>query len=95
VIDAAIDCIFPTSARPKAKVEETMLASDQIEELICVLESWDRETLIDQFQAFHSHFPVDFTSDYLTQLSVEKLRHVFLALCLQNKRMPNIPAFAA
>jgi hypothetical protein len=72
-----------------------MLGSDQIEELICVLESWDRPTIMDQFRAFHSSFPIDFTPEFMTDLSLEKLRHLFLALCLQNQRMPNLPSFAA
>jgi hypothetical protein len=72
-----------------------MLGSDQIEELICVLQSWDRPTIISQFQTFASQFPVDFTPQFLDQTSLEKLRHVFLALCLQNQRMPDVPAFAA
>jgi len=65
-----------------------MLASDQIEELICVLSSWDREMLVAQFQVFRSSFPVDFTPTFLNDLPVEKLRHVFLAMCLQNQRLP-------
>ena len=67
-----------------------MLASDQVEELICVLSSWDRETLVSQFQIFRSSFPVDFTPKFLTELPVEKLRHVFLAMCLQNQRLPEL-----
>lgn len=65
-----------------------MLASEQIEELICLLSSWDRPTIESQFQNFQSSFPVDFTTDFFEQVPLEKLRHVFLALCLQNQRMP-------
>ena len=71
-----------------------MLASDQIEELICVLSTWDRETLVSQFSAFRSSFPVDFTPEFLGQLSVERLRHVFLAMCLQNQHLPEMNAAA-
>ncbi len=67
-----------------------MLASEQVEELICILHSWDRDTLISQFLAFRSSFPVDFTPEFLSTLSAEKLRHVFLAMCLQNQRMPEL-----
>jgi hypothetical protein len=67
-----------------------MLASDQIEELICVLSSWDRDMLVSQFQVFRSSFPVDFTATFLNDLPVEKLRHVFLAMCLQNQRLPEL-----
>ena len=71
-----------------------MLASDQIEELICVLSTWDREMLVSQFLNFRSSFPVDFTPDFLGQLPVEKLRHVFLAMCLQNQHLPEMNAAA-
>jgi hypothetical protein len=71
-----------------------MLASDQVEELICVLSTWDRETIVSQFQVFRSSFPVDFTPEFLSKQPVEKLRHVFLALCLQNQRMPEVNAAA-
>ena len=74
--------------------ESHMLASEQIEELICVLASWDHPTLIAQFQRFRSSFPVDCTDEFLSQLPVEKLRHVFLALCLQNQRLPDRPIAA-
>ena len=67
-----------------------MLASNQIEELICVLSTWDRSMLISQFHAFRSSFPVDFTSEFLNKAPVEKLQHLFLALCLQNQRLPEL-----
>lgn len=67
-----------------------MLVNDQIEELICVLAAWDRDTLVSQFSLFRSNFPVDFTPEFLQALPVDKLRHIFLAMCLQNKRMPDL-----
>jgi len=67
-----------------------MLASDQIEELICVLSTWDRNMLISQFHTFRSSFPVDFTSEFLNKAPVEKLQHLFLAMCLQNQRLPEL-----
>jgi hypothetical protein len=65
-----------------------MLASDQIDEAICLLATWDRQTLISEFLAFHSNFPVDLTPEYLAKMSDENIRHVFLAMCLQNQRVP-------
>jgi hypothetical protein len=65
-----------------------MLASDHIDEVICLLAAWDRQTLISEFLAYHSHFPVDLTPDYLSKLTDEKIRHLFLAMCLQNQRVP-------
>lgn len=72
-----------------------MLASDQIEELICVLSSWDRDMLELQFQSFESNFPIDLSSDFIQRVPVEKLRHVFLAMCLQNQRLPEMTASCA
>jgi hypothetical protein len=65
-----------------------MLATDQVDELICLLATWDRQTLTHHFQNFDSKFPVDFTSEYLSQVSVDRLRHLFLAMCLQNQKLP-------
>ena len=65
-----------------------MLASEQVDDLICRLATWDREMLTRQFQIFQSKFPVDFTPEFLSNLSVDRLRHVFLAVCLQNQRLP-------
>jgi hypothetical protein len=67
-----------------------MLAADQVEELITVLSSWDRATLINRFIAFRSNFPVDCSTDFLGTLDVDRLRHIFLALCLQNQRLPEL-----
>jgi hypothetical protein len=72
-----------------------MLASDQVEEVICLLATLDRQTLISQFLAFRSSFPVDMTADYLETLTEDQIRHVFLAMCLQNKRLPELSMIAA
>jgi hypothetical protein len=69
-----------------------MLQSQQVEELICLASMLDRETLVEQFASFQSSFPVDFTPDFLSTQPVERLRHIFVALCLQCQRMPEIAA---
>jgi len=38
-----------------------MLESHQVEELICIVSSLDREALTQQFSSFRGNFPVDFT----------------------------------
>jgi hypothetical protein len=38
--------------------------------------------------AYPAPFPIDFTDDFLQHTPVERLRHIFVALCLQNQRMP-------
>ncbi len=65
-----------------------MLANDQVDELLCLLATWDRQTLASEFMSFQSHFPVDFTPEFLSGLSVDRLRHIFFAMCVQNQRLP-------
>jgi hypothetical protein len=69
-----------------------MLALEEVDQLICELATMDRQALIDQLVGFRSRFPVDLTTDYLATLDEEKIRHVFLAMCLQNKRLPELQA---
>jgi hypothetical protein len=65
-----------------------MLKSNQIEELICLVSALDREALMRQFVSYQATFPVDFTPEFLNSTPVERLRHIFLALCLQCQRIP-------
>lgn len=65
-----------------------MLESHQVEELICLVSSLDKPTLISQFLDFRGNFPIDFTLEFLETLSLERLRHIFVALCLQSQRVP-------
>ena len=68
------------------------MGCEQVEEMICLLASLDREALIQQFASYPSRFPIDFTPEFLASMSTERLRHIFLAICLQSQRMPNMPA---
>ena len=72
-----------------------MLPSHQIEELISIVSSLDRDALIDQFHNFRASFPVDFSRDFLHSQSIDRLRHLFMALCLQQQRMPELSATEA
>ena len=65
-----------------------MLAADQIEELIILVEALDRPTLIAQFQTYRAAFPLDFTDTFLNSEPVDRLRHIFVAVCLQTQRLP-------
>ena len=65
-----------------------MLESGQVEELICLVASLDKAQLTKQFMTFRASFPVDFTPEFLEKLSVERMRHIFVALCLQAQRLP-------
>ncbi|HVT89115.1 MAG TPA: hypothetical protein VHD56_09705 [Tepidisphaeraceae bacterium] len=67
-----------------------MLQHEQIEELIRIISTWRQNLLIERIQSFSATFPVDFTHEYLEQLPEDRLRHLFLALCLQQKRIPKL-----
>lgn len=67
-----------------------MLHTEQLEELICIVSVLDRPTLIKQFQQFPATFPVDLTPDFLEELPIEQVRHIFLALCLQCRKLPRL-----
>ena len=68
-----------------------MLQPHQVEELICIVSALDRSALEMQFLTYRANFPLDFTPDFLRGQPVERLRHIFLALCLQTQRMPECP----
>ena len=65
-----------------------MLQAQQVEELICLVSAMDRDGLIHHFRNYKASFPVDFTADFLTDQPIDRLRHIFVALCLQNQRLP-------
>ena len=65
-----------------------MLESHQVEELICLVSSLDKPALTSQFLSFSGNFPVDFTPEFLEGLPLERLRHIFVALCLQSQQVP-------
>ena len=69
-----------------------MLQSHQVEQLICLVSSLDRASLKRQFESYPSTFPLDFTEEFLTSQPLERLKHIFVALCLQNQRMPAMPS---
>ena len=65
-----------------------MLQSDQIEELVSLVSGLNRDALVTHLRTYRANFPVDFTAEYLNMLPLEKLRHIFVAMCLQTQRMP-------
>lgn len=66
-----------------------MLQTHQLEQLICQVSAMDRSTLIRQFTTYQARFPVDFTPEFLAGTPVEKLRHIFVALCVQCQHPPH------
>ncbi len=69
-------------------VQRPMLQPEQVEELICLVSAMDRPALVRQFRDFRAGFPVDFTPEFLQTTELERLRHIFVALCLQCQQMP-------
>jgi len=67
-----------------------MLATDQIEEMICLVAAMDRDALVDQFRSYRATFPLDFTDHFLKTAPLDRLRHIFVALCLQQQHVPQI-----
>ena len=67
-----------------------MLAPHQVEELICLVSAMDRPALAGQFRAYRASFPIDFTDEFLDNTPIERLRHIFLALCLQCQQVPEL-----
>jgi hypothetical protein len=65
-----------------------MLEAHQVEELITSVCSMDRAAIKMRFLTFRADFPVDFTPEFLDSLSVERLRHIYVALCLQTQKIP-------
>ena len=68
-----------------------MLQSHQVEQLICLVSSLDRAALRSQLESYRSGFPIDFSEEFLANQPLERLKHIFVALCLQNQRMPAMP----
>jgi hypothetical protein len=66
-----------------------MLATDQVEEMICLVAAMDRAALVDQFRSYRATFPLDFTEQFLESAPLDRLRHIFVALCLQQQHLPS------
>jgi len=72
-----------------------MLQGEQVEELICLVSAMDRPALLRQFHHYRATFPLDFTHEFLTSAPLERLRHIFIAICLQSQHLPEAMPHAA
>jgi len=72
-----------------------MLQGEQIEELICLVSAMDRPALVHQFRQYRATFPLDFTNEFLDTAPLERLRHIFIAVCLQSQHLPEVVSHAA
>ena len=69
-----------------------MLVCDQVEELICLVAALDRPSIVRQLHVYRATFPLDFTDQFLQTIPLDRLRHIFVALCLQQQHVPHIAA---
>lgn len=67
-----------------------MLYQERLEEYVNIVGSMKRPVLIDRMIHFRSRFPVDFTPDFLHKQTDDRLRHIFLAMCLQDGKLPEM-----
>ncbi len=58
------------------------MPASQVEQLITLVATLNRESLVNQFKTYRANFPVDFTDEFLTTQPLDRLRHIFLAVCL-------------
>jgi hypothetical protein len=65
-----------------------MLYQERLEEFVSIVGAMKRMVLIDRMMHFRGQFPVDFTPDFLNRQTDDRLRHIFLAMCLQNGKLP-------
>lgn len=65
-----------------------MMSTDQVEALISQIAAYSRLELIDRLLGFVADFPVDFTPEYLSGQSTDRLGHLLFALCVQARRLP-------
>ncbi len=71
-----------------------MLRANEIDEVMRAIAEMDREELVYQFRHYPAPFPIDFTDDFLSRQSLDKLRHVFAGLVMHCGKMPLISAAA-
>jgi hypothetical protein len=65
-----------------------MLQPTQVEELITLVCSLDRDALVREMKRYDTRFPVDFTPEFLREQPIDRLRHIFVAMCLHCQRVP-------
>jgi hypothetical protein len=67
-----------------------VLDAKQIDELLSLVVALDRQSLSRLIREYRASFPLDFTSEFLETVDLDRLRHIFVAVCLQCQRMPEI-----
>src|SRR5258705_10330601 len=70
---------FLRDARLRSEGVDAMLQSNQIEELMTLVSGLDRDSLVHHLRTYRANFPIDFTTDYLGRLPLDKVPHIFVA----------------
>jgi hypothetical protein len=65
------------------------LHPQDVERLVAYVQTCDRTALLAHFHSSPAPFPLDFTDAFLSSLPIDRLRHLFLALCLHSKYVPS------
>ena len=79
-MDISLD-VDNEGARGPAKMSPT-----ETEKLVTDLAEMGRDDLIERLRATNCGFPMDFTEEFLRSVSLNRLRHIVLAACLQRQR---------
>jgi hypothetical protein len=66
-----------------------MLDPQQVEEIMSIIAAMNREMLIERLKGFRGAFPVDFTNQFLADQPTDRLQHIYAALCLQSRALPD------
>ena len=66
------------------------MPDQQVEQIIGIIATMDRSAVTRELLEFRAAFPVDFTAEYLGAQSLDRLRHILAALCLQTRQMPSL-----
>jgi len=66
-----------------------MLDPQQVEEIMAVIAAMNREMVIERLKCFRGAFPVDFTNQFLADQPTDRLQHIYAALCLQSRSLPD------
>ena len=62
------------------------MSQTETEKLVTDLAEMGRDDLIARLRATNCGFPMDFTEEFLRSVSLNRLRHIVLAACLQRQR---------
>jgi hypothetical protein len=66
-----------------------MWRTQQFDKIACLIARMDRPSVARNLRNFRAGFPVDLTAAFIESTDLDRLRHIYLALCLQARQMPD------